>query len=146
MDAENISSADCVLCTCGDDVTVYVLSNVSQPMDFGSVMGYVDLGVDGRIIRKWIFQEVGWEAWTGLIWLWTGTGGGRLWMLQWTYGFHIIGGISCVGEDLLLQDDSASWRYLDGSRTYFISAAEDSKWANAEDDINPLKTKRICFI
>jgi hypothetical protein len=36
-----------------------------------------NLGVDGRIL-KWIFQEVGWEAWTGLLWLRIGTGGGLL--------------------------------------------------------------------
>jgi hypothetical protein len=36
-----------------------------------------DIGVDGEynfeILRKW-----GVEAWTGLIWLWLGTGGGHL--------------------------------------------------------------------
>jgi hypothetical protein len=40
----------------------------------------------GRRRRKWEdnvkidLQEVGWRAWTGLIWLWIGKGGGVLWM------------------------------------------------------------------
>jgi hypothetical protein len=36
-----------------------------------------DPGVDGRIILKWILKWDG-EAWTGFIWLRTGTGGGLL--------------------------------------------------------------------
>jgi hypothetical protein len=36
------------------------------------------LSLDGSIILKWIFKKWDKEAWTGLIWLRTGTGGGRL--------------------------------------------------------------------
>ena len=34
-------------------------------------------GIDRRIILKWIFKEWYRKAWTGLIWLTIGTGGGR---------------------------------------------------------------------
>jgi hypothetical protein len=37
-----------------------------------------NLGVDVRIILKWIFKRWDWEAWAGLLWLRTGTFGGRL--------------------------------------------------------------------
>ena len=35
-------------------------------------------GLDGRIILKWIVRKWDVEVWTGLGWLWIGTGVGRL--------------------------------------------------------------------
>jgi hypothetical protein len=37
-----------------------------------------DLDMDGRIILKGAFKKLDVEAWTGLIWLRIGTGGGLL--------------------------------------------------------------------
>ena len=35
-------------------------------------------GVDGRVIINWIFKKLDVQAWTGLIWLRLGIGGGPL--------------------------------------------------------------------
>ena len=37
-----------------------------------------DLGVDGKIILRWIFSKWDLAVWTGLIWFRIGTGGGHL--------------------------------------------------------------------
>jgi hypothetical protein len=37
-----------------------------------------DVGVDGRIILKWIWEKYGENMWTGFIWLRRGTSGGLL--------------------------------------------------------------------
>jgi hypothetical protein len=39
---------------------------------------FKDLGLDERIILKWIFNNCEWEAWTGFLWLRIGTGVGLL--------------------------------------------------------------------
>jgi hypothetical protein len=49
-------------------------------------------------------QEVGWGAWTGLLWLRIGTGGGRLWMREELSG-SLNAGISWLAEDLLVSQE-----------------------------------------
>jgi hypothetical protein len=36
------------------------------------------LGIDGRIILKYVLKEYGWEVWTGFTWPMIGSGGGLL--------------------------------------------------------------------
>ena len=57
------------------------------------------------------------EAWTGLIWLRTGTGRSRLWMRSRTLGFHKIRGISWLAKDLLAsQEGLCSMELVKNSR------------------------------
>jgi hypothetical protein len=58
------------------------------------------LGVDGRIILKWIFRNSR-GAWTLFIWLRIRTDRGLLWTRLWTFGFHKMQGISWLAEELL---------------------------------------------
>ena len=61
--------------------------------------------VDRRIILKWILKKWDGEAWTGLVWLRIGAGGWRLWMREWTFGFHKMLGHSWLAEDLLASQE-----------------------------------------
>jgi len=54
---------------------------------------------------KMDFQAVGSGAWTGLMWLTVGTSGGLVWMRQWTFGFHKMGGISWLTEKRLASQE-----------------------------------------
>ena len=58
--------------------------------------------VDGRIILKWIFMKLDWEAWTELVWLGIGRGGVLLCIRRGTFDFIKWGGfgIYWVAEDL----------------------------------------------
>ena len=60
-----------------------------------------DQDVDGRIILRWIFRK--WEGVVGTRWGWLriGTGGGGLWVRQWTFGFHKMRGISWLAAKLV---------------------------------------------
>jgi hypothetical protein len=60
-----------------------------------------DPGLDGSMILKWIFEEWGGEVWTGSIWLKIEAGYRLLWMLWWTFRFHIMRGISWLAWNLL---------------------------------------------
>ena len=60
-----------------------------------------DVGVDGwiiigRISRRW---DVG--IWTGSGWIRIETGGGRLWVRWWTFGFREMRGISWLAANQL---------------------------------------------
>jgi hypothetical protein len=52
------------------------------------------LGVDGRIIFKWVKGKQGWSVWPGFVWVRIGTNGRLLYTRQWTFGFHNIFGIT----------------------------------------------------
>jgi hypothetical protein len=46
-----------------------------------------------------VLQQVGWDAWTGLMWLGKGTSGGRLCVRWWTFGSHKMWGIYWLPEE-----------------------------------------------
>jgi hypothetical protein len=72
-----------------------------------------DLGIDGRIILRWIFRKCEGGEWTGLIWLRIGTGEGAC-----DCGNEPSGAIKCgefldwLGSCKLLKKDCAVWSYL----------------------------------
>ena len=60
-----------------------------------------DLGIDGWIILGWISRRWDMGIWTGLGWPRIETGGGRLWVRKWTFGFREIRGISWLAANRL---------------------------------------------
>ena len=71
-----------------------------------------DLVMDGRIILKLIFKKWDGNAWTGLVWLRIGTGGGRLWVRELTLGSHKLRGICWLVEDLLASEEELCSREI----------------------------------
>jgi hypothetical protein len=62
------------------------------------------------------------EAWTEVLWLRIGTGGGRLWMLQWTFGYHKIRRIAWLADDILASHEGLYSVELAGlSVSHFVS-------------------------
>ena len=64
-----------------------------------------DLRIYESVMFKCIFKNLDWEAWTGLIWLRIGIGGGRLWMRQWTSMVHKKRGISWLADNRLASQE-----------------------------------------
>ena len=58
-------------------------------------------------ILKYILKKQGQEAWSGLMWVRLGTGGGHLLMRWWIYEFHGIEWISWVAENLLASQEGS---------------------------------------
>jgi len=57
-----------------------------------------DLGVDAWIILGWISRRWDVGIWTELGWPRIDTGGGRLWVWKWTFGFREMRGISWLAS------------------------------------------------
>jgi hypothetical protein len=67
-----------------------------------------DLGIDGRKNHKTDLQEIGWEAWTRLLRLKSGTGG-RVFSMWRTFGFHKMHEISSLAVALLAFQHEVSY-------------------------------------
>ena len=71
-----------------------------------------DPGADGRIILRWIFRKWDVGAWTSSSWLRTAAGGGHVWMLWWTFGFHKTREISWLAEERLPSEGLCSMEWV----------------------------------
>ena len=85
-----------------------------------------DLGVDGWVILGWICRRWDVDIWTGLVWLRIQTGGVRLWVRQWTFGFREMRGISWLAASQLAAQEGlctvewvSKWVSKYGIRVYF---------------------------
>ena len=76
---------------------------------------FEDPGVDGSIRLNRIFKKCDGEPWAGLLCLRKGTGGARLWMREWTFGFHKMRGIFWLAKDLLALSGRALLQGVDYS-------------------------------
>jgi hypothetical protein len=59
---------------------------------------FEDLSIDGKNVLKQTLNKKDGMAWTALIWLRIGTGGGLLWTCWWNFQFHEMRGISRVAH------------------------------------------------
>jgi hypothetical protein len=75
---------------------------------------FKDKGVDGFVILRYILKLSFGGAWTGLICLRTGTGGGMLWTQWRSFDFHKTRGISWLAEDLLAAQKGLSYMEVAG--------------------------------
>ena len=89
-----------------------------------------DLAVDGSILLKWILDG---RAWTGLICLRIGKGGGLLWTRQWTFGLHKMLGVSRPAEELWTSQKGLCSTYSKHITKYL--SKESASWMRYEPGI-----------